>query len=75
MAQKAKNIELNYLYRELARNEEELKLMREFRLRYNITVIPPAKLGKEYVKTAGHYHLKAPKADVFYTEIYQVLEG
>jgi glucose-6-phosphate isomerase len=49
--------------------------MKEFGLRYDITVIPPAKLGKEYVKTAGHYHPKAPKADVSYTEIYQVLEG
>lgn len=49
--------------------------MREFGLRYDITVIPPAKFGKEYVKTAGHYHPKAPKSDVSYTEIYQVLEG
>jgi glucose-6-phosphate isomerase len=30
--------------------------------------------GKEYVKTAGYYHPKAPKADVSYTEIYKVLE-
>jgi glucose-6-phosphate isomerase, archaeal len=42
------------IYRELARNEEELRLVREFGLRYNITVIPPAKLGNEYVKAAGH---------------------
>jgi glucose-6-phosphate isomerase len=71
----AENFELYYMYRELARNEEEFRHIREFGLRYDITVIPPAKLGKEYVKTAGHYHPKAPKADVSYTEIYQVLEG
>ena len=49
--------------------------MREFGLRYDITVIPPARLGKEYVKTKGHYHPKAPNFDVSYPEIYQVLEG
>ena len=59
------------MYRELARNEEELRHMREFGLRYDITVIPPAKLGKEYVKTAGHYHPTSPRADVSYAEIYQ----
>lgn len=48
--------------------------MREFGLRYDITVIQPVKLGKEYVKTAGRYQPKAPKTDVTYTEIYQVLE-
>lgn len=71
---KAENSDLYYMYRELARNEEEFRLMREFGLRYDITVIPPAKLGKEYVKTAGQHHPKAPKLDVSYTEIYQVLE-
>jgi glucose-6-phosphate isomerase len=71
----AENFYLYYMYRELARDEEELRLMREFGLRYDITVIPPARLGKEYVKTAGHYHPRAQKADVSYSEIYQVLEG
>ncbi len=71
----AENFDLYYMYRELARNEDELRHMRKFGFRYDITVIPPAKLGKEYVKTAGHYHPKAPKADISYTEVYQVLEG
>lgn len=71
----AENFELYYMYRELAQNEKELRLIIEFGLRFDITVIPPAKLGKEYVKTAGHYHPKVPKANISYTEIYQVLEG
>ncbi|KKH49576.1 glucose-6-phosphate isomerase family protein [Methanosarcina sp. 1.H.A.2.2] len=71
----AEDFDLYYMYRELARNEEELGLMREFGLRYDITVIPPARLGKEYVKTKGHYHPRAPNFDVSYPEIYQVLEG
>ncbi|MGB9927147.1 MAG: glucose-6-phosphate isomerase family protein [Methanosarcina sp.] len=49
--------------------------MKEFGLRYDITIIPPAMLGKEFVKTAGHYHPKAPRAHVSFSEIYQVLEG
>lgn len=49
----AENFELYYMYRELARNEDEFRHIREFGLRYDITVIPPAKLGKEYVKTEG----------------------
>jgi len=38
-------------------------------LRYDITVIPPAMLGKEFVKTKGHYHLDN------WQEVYTVLEG
>ena len=52
----AEDFELYYMYRELAQNEEDLRLMQEFGLRYDITIIPPARLGKEYVKTAEHYH-------------------
>ncbi|KKH94292.1 glucose-6-phosphate isomerase [Methanosarcina sp. 1.H.T.1A.1] len=69
------NFDLYYMYRELARDEEDLRLMREFGLRYDITVIPPARLGNEYIKTAGHYHPRAPRAEVSYPEVYQVLEG
>jgi glucose-6-phosphate isomerase len=71
----ANNFELYYMYRELARNEKELRLIREFGLRYDITVIPPAMLGKEFVKTAGHYHPKAPGTNVSFSEVYQILEG
>lgn len=73
--QTAENFDLYFMCREMAQNEEDLRIMREFGLRYDITVIPPAKLGMEYVKTAGHYHPKAPGASVSYSEIYQVLEG
>ena len=38
-------------------------------IRYDITVIPPAMLGLEFVKTKGHCHIGA------YQEIYIVLEG
>jgi len=38
-------------------------------LRYDITVIPPRTIGREFIKTMGHYH-NGP-----YPEIYGVLRG
>jgi glucose-6-phosphate isomerase len=38
-------------------------------LRFDITIFPPKILGKEYVKTKGHFHLGN------FGELYQVLEG
>ncbi len=38
-------------------------------LRYDITVVPAKMLGKEFVKTKGHYHLEN------WQEVYTVLEG
>ena len=38
-------------------------------IRYDITVIPPAMLGLEFIKTKGHYHIGQ------YGEVYTVLEG
>jgi glucose-6-phosphate isomerase len=32
-------------------------------------------LGREYIKTAGHYHPLPPGGSVSYPEIYEVLEG
>ncbi|MDR2945066.1 MAG: glucose-6-phosphate isomerase [Methanosarcinales archaeon] len=66
------------MYREVHLSEDELQKMKEARLRYDITVIPPAILGSEYVKTAGHYH-PCPEycgAELLsYPEVYQVIRG
>lgn len=51
---------LYYIYRGVKEKNE---------LRYDITIIPPAKLGKEFVKTKGHYHLGN------FGELYKVLAG
>jgi glucose-6-phosphate isomerase len=56
----APNIELYYMYRGLKEKNGT---------RYDITVIPPKMLGKEFVKTKGHYHVGP------YGEIYIVLKG
>ncbi len=56
----APNLELYYMYRGLKRKNG---------LRYDITIIPPRMLGKEFVKTKGHKHIGS------YGEVYIVLEG
>ena len=69
------DMELYYMFREVSRNEEDAKKIVERGLRYDITIIPPNKLGVEFVKTAGHYHPCPPGSKLTYPEIYEVLEG
>lgn len=71
----AVDTELYYMYRDLYRTEEEHAIINKHSLRYDITIIPPGMLGREYVKTAGHYHPLVPGTKLSYTEVYQVLEG
>jgi len=59
-AKTAPNLELYYMYRGLKKKNG---------LRYDITIIPPNMLGKEFVKTKGHRHIGK------YGEVYIVLEG
>jgi glucose-6-phosphate isomerase len=70
-----RNRDVYYMFRDLAKNDSELEAIKAQHLRYDITVIPPAMLGSEYVKTIGHYHPRVPGTNVNYPEIYQVLEG
>lgn len=56
----APNFELYYMYRGIKEKNN---------LRYDITIIPAKMLGKEFVKTKGHYHIGQ------YQELYIVLEG
>ncbi len=69
------DMELYYMYRDLSRNESDHKKIFDNRLRYDITIIPAAMLGDEYIKTAGHYHPPVPGHEISYAELYQVLEG
>lgn len=64
------------MYRDLAMNEEDREILPPRQnIRYDITVIPPAVLAGEYVKTKGHYHPENPPAGIGYPELYQVLAG
>jgi len=57
-----------FMYREIAERQG---------IRYDITVIPPGFLGREYVKTLGHYHPPAGGIEgaPSYPEVYEVLCG
>lgn len=71
-AKTAPNFELYYIYRGVKPQRGRLATLRGKKkngLRYDITIIPPKMLGKEFVKTKGHYHIGN------YGELYKVLEG
>lgn len=65
---------LYFMYRDLARSDDDRRWLHEHHARYDITVISPGILCGEYIKTKGHYHTRNP-AGVFYPEIYEVLAG
>lgn len=60
--------ELYYMYRDVHRIKDE-KIIRSNKLRYDVTIIRPDRLGSEYMKTAGHYH------PGYFGELYEVLYG
>ncbi|MFC2174831.1 glucose-6-phosphate isomerase family protein [archaeon] len=64
--------EVYYMYRSI-NLPEHTELMEQHKVRYDITVIPAAKYGPEFVKTKGHYH--ALQGEQTYPEIYEVIEG
>ncbi|MFZ5559841.1 MAG: glucose-6-phosphate isomerase family protein [Patescibacteria group bacterium] len=72
---KAKNFELYYMYRDLAENELDRMKIMDSDLRYDITIILPLMLGKEFNKTLGHDHPIVPGTSITYPELYEVLEG
>ena len=70
-----RNRDVYYMFRDLAKSNSDLEKIKANHLRYDITIIPPAMLGSEYIKTVGHYHPRVPGTNLSYPEIYQVLEG
>lgn len=60
--------ELYFMYRDV-NNPQDIPEMKKNNLRYDITVIRQGFLGKEYMKTAGHYH------PGLFPELYEVLNG
>jgi len=72
----APHVEAYFMYRDLYAMPEHRDVLMAHDLRYDITVIPPLKMGREYVKTLGHYHPHvAADARFTYPELYEVLEG
>jgi glucose-6-phosphate isomerase len=62
------------MYRDIHLPDDESKI-RDSKVRYDITVIPPCMLGQEYNKTLGHYHPNKPGTPFAYPEVYQILHG
>ncbi|MBW3022566.1 glucose-6-phosphate isomerase [Candidatus Woesearchaeota archaeon] len=60
-----------FMYRNVAPNPS----LSKYSMRYDITVIPAHKIGKEEIKTAGHYHAYVRNTNVTYPEVYQVISG
>jgi glucose-6-phosphate isomerase, archaeal len=63
-----------FMYRDLAKSGPDRSWLGRHRLRYDITVIPPAMICGEFVKTKGHYHPENP-GGYGYPEIYEIIEG
>lgn len=63
-----------YMYRDLAISDKDRKWLHAHKLRYDVTVIPPAVFSGEYVKTKGHYHPDNPRG-IGYPEIYEIIAG
>jgi len=68
------NREVYYAYRGICLRKDEA-LLQNYQLRYDIIVMPPGTLVREYVKTKGHEHEKIPGTEHTYPEVYLVLYG
>lgn len=66
--------ELYYMYRYFEANKDKA-IFEENDLEYDITVINNGTVGKEYIKTKGHYHALVPKTTISYPELYEVITG
>jgi glucose-6-phosphate isomerase len=53
---------------------QDRQIAQQLQVRYDITVLLPVRLGREFNKTKGHYHSEY-KPGLCYPELYQVLEG
>jgi len=65
--------ELYYMYRGVC-FEKDLLTFQKNKISYDITVIPSAIVGNEFVKTLGHYH-QHYNIQLSYPEVYEVLSG
>ena len=54
---------------------EHMDAVHAAKLQYDITVIPPGRMGDEFVKTIGHYHPFKPGTQIRYPEVYEVIYG
>ncbi len=63
-----------YMFRDVYYSKRDYERILESKLRFDLTIIPPNRIGREYIKTFGHYHPIA-EDNLSYAEIYEVLKG
>lgn len=66
--------EAYYMYRGVGWPEHKA-LFAGYNYRYDITVIKPGTIGREFIKTVGHYHPLVTGETVTYPEVYEVIAG
>jgi len=66
--------ELYSLFNDAGRPEARI-FLRKHGLRYDLAVMPPLKLGTEYIKTIGHYHTICPGKNIPFAEVYEIVQG
>lgn len=66
--------ELYYMYRDVALPADRPAFLAQG-IRFDITVVRPGRIGREYIKTAGHYHPEVPGSGLTFPEVYQVISG
>lgn len=67
---------LYYMYRDIWSLCPECdRLCKRHMLRYDITIIRPGLMGKEYYKTVGHFHPINKDKNVTYPELYEIISG
>lgn len=68
------NQTLYYRYRNVYIIEDEA-IFKEYNISHDLTVLYPGKIGKEFIKTIGHFHPLKNTGKETYPEYYQVLSG
>jgi len=63
-----------WMYRNTGR-KVDAGVQEAYDLRYDLSCFRAVMLGREYMKTSGHYHPNVPGQDVAYPEIYEILHG
>lgn len=63
-----------WMYRDTCR-PEDAALGEAYGLRYDLSAFRSVMLGREYMKTSGHYHPLIPGSRYAYPEVYEVLYG
>src|SRR6185295_1475637 len=54
---------------------EDREIVEGHHLTYDITIVPPMKIGQEFNKTLGHYHGDIPGKKIAHPERYEILHG